>query len=939
MKKFLKLSLLVYLSLSIQLGFAQDAVNYKDINSKIPLDPNIKTGTLSNGMKYFIKANKRPEKRMELRLAVGVGSVDEDDDQKGLAHFVEHMCFNGTKNFPKNDLVHFLEKTGVKFGAHLNAYTSFEETVYMLQLPTDDTKIMKKGMQVMVDWASNVTFANEEIDKERGVVREELRLRSNGNSRVLEKHAPIIWNNAKHAYRFPGGDTSIVLNAPYETFRRFYKDWYRPDLMAIIAVGDFKVEDIEDYVKDMFGEIPASKNPRARGDFSFKPFKGKKISIQTDKELQYPVIMLTYGQPEPTRGTYAEYKNNIIEQIASGMLNLRFQELTQKANPPFVQAGGGISAQLGNAKDLTLQVVIKNDEFAYGWASMLTELFRAKNSGFTQSELDRVKKEILSTYETMYNDREKAPSAALAMEYVRHYLKEESVPGMDVEYKLVSKWLNEITVEDVNKVLKQYVTTDNVAIAVSAPLQDGLEVPSAGEIEEIYNDLSGQEFEAYVDNTINKPLFDKNVTPGKVTKETENKTLGTIEWTLSNGAKVTIKKNDFKDQEILFSAYSFGGSSLCTDADHVHASSSDEVIDNSGVSEFKPTDLQKVLAGKEVSVSPYISETTEGMNGSTTPKDLETFLQLTNLYFTEPRKDSEAFQSFITKQTDLVKKSKIEPSSALYDTITYAMSNYHPRRKPVTEETYKAINLDRAYEIYKERFADASDFKFYFVGNVDANTLKPLVEKYIGSLPSKNSKESFKDLKISSLKGPIRKTVYKGKEPKSNVYLNIGGDFEYNSQNRHLMNSLISVLNIRLREVLREDKGGVYGVGVYPQLQKYPQPKYSVIVSFGCDPERVDELVGAVKDVMKELQTTLPSDDNMTKTTETQKRSYESDIKENRFWLSNLVNYDMNAENPNDMMDYLNKVSKLTKQDIQNAAKKYLKVGEMREFVLMPEKK
>lgn len=939
MKKFLKLSLLVFLTLSLQLGYAQDAVNYKDAKSLIPLDPSIKTGTLSNGMKYFIKANKRPEKRMELRLAVGVGSVDEDADQKGLAHFVEHMCFNGTKNFPKNDLVHFLEKTGVKFGAHLNAYTSFEETVYMLQLPTDDSKIMKKGMQVMVDWANNVTFADQEIDKERGVVREELRLRSNGGSRVFEKHAPIIWNNAKHAYHFPGGDTSIVLNAPYETFRRFYKDWYRPDLMAIIAVGDFKVEDIEDYIKDMFGEIPAVKNPRPKGDFSFKPFKGKKISIQTDKELTFPYIAISYGHPEPKRGTYEEYKTNITEQLMGAMLNQRFQELTQKANPPFVQAGGGISAQLGNVKSLDLQLVIKNDEFAYGWASMLTELFRAKNSGFAQTELDRVKKEVLSSYETMYNDRDKAPSAALAMEYVRHFLKEESVPGMEVEYKLVSKWLNEITVEDVNKILKQYVTTDNIAIAVSAPLQDGLEVPSADEIEEIYNDLSGQEFEAYVDNTINKPLFDKDVTPGKVTNESENKTLGTIEWTLSNGAKVTIKKNDYKDQEILFRAYSMGGSSLCKDEDHIHASTSDEVIDNSGVSEFKPTDLQKVLAGKEVGVTPYVGETNEGMNGRTTPKDLETLLQLTNLYFTAPRKDTEAFQSFIAKQTDVIKKSKIDPSSALYDTISYAMSNYHPRRKPVTEDTYKAINLDKAYEIYKERFADASDFKFFFVGNVDANTLKPLVEKYIGSLPSKNSKETFKDLKVGNLKGPIRKTVYKGKEPKSSVYLNIGGEFEFNSANRHLMNSLISVLNIRLREELREEKGGVYGVGVFPQMTKYPKPTYSVIVSFGCDPERVEELVTAVKDVMKELQTTLPSDDNMTKTTETQKRSYESDMKENGYWLNNLVNYDMNGENPNDMMNYLNQVNKLTKQDIQNAAKKYLKVGEMREFVLMPEKK
>jgi zinc protease len=309
------------------------------------------------------------------------------------------------------------------------------------------------------------------------------------------------------------------------------------------------------------------------------------------------------------------------------------------------------------------------------------------------------------------------------------------------------------------------------------------------------------------------------------------------------------------------------------------------------------------------------------------------------LYFTEPRKDTEAFQSFISKQTDMIKKSKIEPEQVFYDTIGYAMGNYHPRRKPVTEDTYKAVNLDRAYDIYKERFANAGDFNFYFVGNVDANTLKPMVEKYIASLPSQKSKENFKDLNIEGLKGPIRKTVYKGKEPKSSVYLSVGGDFEFNAQNRHYINSLVSVLNIRLREELREEKGGVYGVGVYPQMTKIPKPKYSIIVNFGCDPERVEELVSTVKDVMKELQTTLPTDDNMLKTTETQKRSFESDIKENRFWMNNLVNYDMNGENANDMLKYNDLVTSLTKQDIQNTAKKYLDSKKMIEFVLMPDKK
>lgn len=935
MNKILTISLFSFFTLCLSLGLAQGT---KDMNTMIPLDNTIKTGTLKNGMKYFIKQNKRPEKRMELRLAVNVGAVEEDDDQKGLAHFVEHMCFNGTTNFPKNDLINFLEKTGVKFGAHLNAYTSFEETVYMLQLPTDNNKIMKKGMQVMVDWASNVTFADEEIDKERGVIREELRLRANGNSRVMEKHAPIIWNNAKLAYRFPGGDTSVIMNAPYETFRRFYKDWYRPDLMAIIAVGDFKESDIEEYITEMFNEIPARTKVRAKDDNSIKPWNGMKVSIQTDKELTFPYVAISYGHKEPKRGTYNEYKGNIIDGLAAGMLNLRFNELTQKANPPFTQAQSSISAQLGNSKTLDLFVVLKGDDFSYGYASMLTELFRAKNGGFTATELERVKKEVLNSYETMKNEKDKVSSAGLAMEYVRHFLKEEAVPGIETEFELVKNWLNEITVEDVNKVLNALVIKDNIGIAVSLPETAGIDIPSEDMVKEIYADISGQQFDAYVDNTINKPFFDKDVKEGKVTKTTENKKLGTTTWELSNGAIVTIKKNDFKDQEILFRAYSLGGNSLCSDADHINAMTCDEVVENSGLSEFNPIDLQKVLVGKNANVSPFVSEITEGMSGNSTPKDLETMMQMINLYFTAPRKDTEAFKSFTSKQMDMIKKSKLEPNTVFYDSIGYVMGNYNPRRKPITEDTYKSIDLNKAYSIYKQRFADASDFKFYFVGNIDESILKPYVEKYIGSLPSTNSKEKYVDLNIESMKAPFRKTVVKGKEPKSAVYLNIGGDFEYNSNNRYLLNSLISVLNIRLREELREEKGGVYGVGVYPQMTKMPKSKYSVIVQFGCQPDRVEELVSTVKDVMKELQTKLTTDDNLLKTTETQKRSFESDIKENGFWLNNLVNYDMNGENPEDMYDYNNKISKLKKEDIQKAAKLFLDVKKMKEFVLMPEK-
>jgi zinc protease len=912
----------------------------QNLTDQLPQDPNVRTGKLANGLKYYIRKNHKPENRVEFRLAVKTGSVMENDDQQGLAHFCEHMQFNGTEHFPKMDLVNFLESTGVRFGAHLNAYTSFDETVYMLQLPMDKADMFDKGMLVMEDWAGHATFEDVEIDKERGVVVEEWRLGRGANERVQNKHLPIELYNSRYAERLPIGKKEIIEKCSYQTLKNFYHDWYRPDLMAFMAVGDFDLDKMENEIKTRFSKLQNPPNERPRTKYPVPLHDSTLISIAGDKELQFQSVQIIFERPKEVEITVADYRRSLIGHLYDGMLNARLQELIQKGNPPFAFAGAGDGLFLGGINTYTAFAALKPDGINSGVSAIINEMYRVKQTGFTSSELEREKKDMLTKMEEQYNERDKTESSKYIQEYLRNYLQGEPYPGIEYESDLYKKYVPGITLDEVNALSAKRMNGGSRVIAVSYQIKDSTTAsPKESDLRAFIETASKNNLAAYNDKVSDKPLLAQKPKPGKITSEKTTADLGITEWTLSNGAHVILKPTDFKNDQILFSAQCPGGTSLSNDDDYISANTADNIVDMSGVGEFDATTLKKMLAGKNLSLSPTMSNLQEGFNGNAAPRDAETLMQLLYLYGTSPRKDADAFQGYQTQMTSFLKNRDNDPMSAFRDTMQVTMAQYHPRVKPFTLETLNKINIDKAFDFYKERYSDFSNFTFFFVGNVKPNEIKPLVETYIASLPGSGRKETWKDLGITPPKGKITKSVYKGIEPKSSVSINITGPFEYTAKNRLELQSMAEVLQIKLRETLREDLGGVYHVGVNASPMHYPREQYTINISFGCDPSRVDELVAETMKKLDTMMLKVPEDTYVTKVKEIAKHEQEVNLKENKYWLSALSQLYFNGEDPHIITQRMDLISALTAEDIHRASQKYCAKDNLVEVVLYPAKK
>lgn len=931
-KKFQLLSIAVIALCSIAFGQAKTP-------KKIPTDPNVKIGKLPNGLTYYIRKNSEPKNRAELRLVVKAGSILENEKQLGLAHFTEHMSFNGTKNFKKQELVDFLEKSGVNFGADLNAYTSFDETVYQLQLPTDSMDVFRKGFQILEDWAHNVTFENEEIDKERGVVIEEWRLGQGADERMRAQYFPVLLKGSMYAQRLPIGTKENLQAFKYETVKQFYKDWYRPDLQAVSVVGDFDVAEVEALIKKHFGSIPKAMNPKPRVKYGIPSQKETGVAIVTDKENQYNILQVFYKQPSiPEAKTDVEYRAAIVRELFNSMIGQRLQELVQSGEAPFVFANSSYGKLIGD-KDAFILMAITMDASKVNEAleKLLEENERVRRFGFTKGELQRAKANMLSYMENMYNERNKTKSINYVEEYVRNFLTNEPIPGITWEYELYKKELPGIQLSEVNALVSKWIKPTDRTVVIMGTESGKEKLPSEKDVLATMN-MTFKDIFAYEDKTVDEPLVSTPPTPGKITNMNMITELETLEMTLSNGAKVILKQTDFKNDEIVISAISKGGTSLTPDADYLSASNASIAVLYGGVGNFDIMSLQKALAGKNLYVSPSISMYTEGITGSTTPKDLETAMQLIYLYFTNPRKDENSFR--IAKQqleTSLANKGK-DPSSVFMDTVSYVMSNYHPRRKPMTLETLKDIDYNKAYDIYKQRYANAGDFIFTFVGNFDPEKMIPLVEKYIASLPSNETKEQWKDLGIRYPKGTVTRVVKKGQEDKASVRLFFTGDAAYSDLEVTQLDQLCSILGIRLREVLREDQGGVYGVGVRGSISRIPTETYSITISFGCAPANVDKLIDLVMKEINDLKTNGASQVNIDKVTAEDIRSLEKDLKENSYWQYNLEQKYLYGEDPKTILEDMSNLKKMTVQRSKEMANKYFGMENFAKMVLLPEK-
>ncbi len=918
----MKLILSTFLLLSAMLLSAQTKL---DLNSRLPEDPDVTKGVLENGMTYYVRSNETPKNRAELMLVLKAGAIDEDDDQQGLAHFCEHMSFNGTKNFPKHELVNYFESIGMDFGAEINAYTGFDETVYTLTVPLENPEFIDKGLQVLYDWASQVTDSDEEIDNERGVIHEEWRGGRNANYRMQQKWLPVFLHNSKYANRLPIGKMDIVDNCPPEALRRFRNDWYRPDLQAIIVVGDFDRDKMVETIKTKFSAIPKAVNPRKKEHFDIPDHKETLVSINTDVEAQYPVAFVFYKLPLEKSKTLKDYRQSIVENLYNGMINKRLAEKTQVAEPPFLMGMSSHTVLFGPKSVYQSIAVTKNGEIEKGLKAVLIENERVRKFGFTKTELERQKTAVLNSMEKSYNERHNQKSVNYANEYKRNFLMtEEPFPGIEKEYEYYKAFIPTITVDEINKLAEKWVTDKNRVVVVTAPEIEGTKVPTKEEILALLDEVKNTDIEPYEDAVSNVPLIEDEPFGSKVATEKELEKVDAVEWVLENGATVVVKTTDFKDDEILFNAWSLGGNSLYGIEDDISASLTTGLIEMSGIADFNKITLDKMLSDKVFSVSPYINRLREGFNGSSSVKDMETLLQMVYLYFTEPRFDETSYKSLINQYTGVLENKAASPEAAFRDTLSVVMANYNKRARPLTVELLGEADFNRMKEIGKERFKNAADFKFFFVGNIDLATFKPLVETYIGGIPSSSERENWIDLGIAKPNGIVERTVKKGKEDKSTQYIVFHGNFDYTSENRVQLDAMSKILTTRLLEVIREDKSSVYSIGAYSSASKFPRKRYSVTIAYGTAPDKLEELKKAVFDEIKKFAKKGPSKEELAKAKEKMLRDREIQVRENRFWLSILTNtYFLKDGDFSKFGSYNTLVNDLTVKSTKKAFKTY----------------
>lgn len=907
---------------------------------QIPSDPFVKTGILQNGMKYYIRKNVLPEKKVEFRLAINVGSILEDENQRGLAHFMEHMNFNGTKNFPDNKLVDFLQSIGVKFGQHLNAYTSFDETVYMLPVPLDKPGNLDAALTVMEDWAFNATLSDEQINKERGVVLEELRLGFGADKRMEDRYLPKMLYKSQYSSRLPIGSKQVIENFKPELIRQFHKDWYRPDLMAIAVVGDINVDEVEKKIQDNFGKYKNPAKIRERKVFDLPGHKETLVAIETDPDATNSMVKFIIKDRDTYKPdlTVEQYNHSLLENITITMVNNRLKQLINSDNPPFIFGSvyhGGTYARTKEA--FQGGAMTKEGDQLNALKVLLTEIERVKKFGFTQHELDRAKSQILSNLEKSYNNRDKIESHILIDEYVRNFLEKEPMPGIAWEYEDAKAYLPKITLEQTSAVIKKMVDNDNRVIIITGPKKETVIMPTEAMVLNTFETVKMSDLKPYEDNATIKSLLKPFKSEGEIVKTENDAKLNTTTWTLSNGAKVTFKKTNFKDDEIVFTARSLGGSSLISDADFIATQLAFPAMAEAGVNGFSKSDLINYMAGKQVSVDPFISILVEGISGKTTRKDLGTALQLLYSYFTGLNYSPEAFSAYKTKRSALLDNQLSNPQFYFASEHAKFMNQKNPRFLGIPKEKdWANTDYKKAYDIYKEKFANAGNFHFYFVGNIDEDQFKNDVLQYIASLPSSGKSSVFKDTGYRQMTGDFNRVYKKGKDPKSFVTIAYSAEAPYSDKDALALEALGEVATIKVIEKLREEESGIYGGSAKGGMNKVPYSTYSFSIGFPCGPENVEKLTKIAVGELQKLIDNGPEQKDLDKYKQGEYNDYNTSMKDNSYWLNALAKNQLDGSDKYEILNYQEKVKVLTVKDLQDVAKKYLTKGKI-VATLMPE--
>lgn len=910
-------------------------------NPTLPVDEKVRTGKLENGLTYYIRHNSTPENRADFYIAQKVGSMQEEDNQAGLAHFLEHMAFNGTKNYPGKNMLNYLQDNGIKFGTNINAYTSFDETVYYISdVPTTNKNLLDSVLLVLYDWSSGISLEDKELDNERGVIREEWRTRGGAQQRLWDQLLPKMYPDSKYAKRMPIGSIDVINNFKPEEIRAYYHKWYRPDLQGIIIVGDVDVDAAEKKVKDLFSSIKLDENRAKREYFPVHDNEEPIVALATDKEARNTQIMMFYKHepmPDEMKNTQAGYIMSYITNAAASMMNQRFAEITQKPNAPFTMAFAYDGDYfVSKTKDAwTVVGGAAEDKIPEAIAAMKRETERMRQHGFTAAEYEVARTNILKSYENSYNNRDKQRNSSYSQEYVRAFTDAKPIPGIEFEYKFIQSVAPNIPVEAINQTISQLISDKNVVISVTGPEKEGLVYPTEAQLLAVLNNVSKEKIEPYVGVTIDEPLVATPPTPGKIVKEEKDAAFDATVWTLQNGMKVIMKNTDFKDDEIRMTASSVGGYSQYAVQDPINSRMMGSVMTLGGVGNFSATDLPKVLAGKTASARPTIGLTSQGFNGSSSIKDFETMLQLVYLYFTSPRKDVDAFKSFIQRMETQLKNQEAEPMVAFSDSISYAMYGNNPLTNRIKLDDLKKIDYDRIMEMYKQQFLNPGSFVFTFVGNIDAEKARPIVEEYLASLPGQAVKGEFIQVPMNYKEGKSENIFSREMQnPKASVFNSITGKMDRVMKNWNMMSMFDQILDIVYTEKIREDEGGTYGVGTGGGIMRYPDGQTVLQISFDTDPEKMEHLNGIILKELNNIATNGPRTEDFTKVKEYMNKSYNENLRENGYWLGVLNSKYFYGEDTH--TNHLNNVNSITQKDIQNFVKQLLDQGNLATVVMMP---
>ncbi len=923
---------------TVPAGDGQAGTTEIESGDPLPLDPAVRVGTLDNGLTYYIQRNTEPQDRAELRLAVDAGSVLERPDQLGLAHFVEHMLFNGTERFEEQEIVDFMERIGMRFGPDVNAYTSFDETVYMLQIPTDDEEIMQTAFEILSDWSARATLSPEEIDLERGVVVEEWRARmQNAQGRIMEQMLPVLLHGSRYEERMPIGDPELIRTADYETIRDFYETWYRPELMAVIAVGDFDVDEIEARIRSEFGPIENPADATPRPEFDMPGHEETLYAVVTDPEYPITSVEIAFKTDREAIETTTDFRTRIVESLFNSILNKRLSEITREPAAPFSVARVYRGAFVRPGEFYGMNAQVEEDSVLAAVDRLLTEALRVARHGFTASELERQKVETLRSYQRAFEERASTHSGAFASRYVAHFLEESPAPGADFEYALAQDLMPQISLDELNRLADDLLDSRNRVVLVTMPEREDVTPPTEDQLARVMADAQLRDIAAYEDDVSDLPLLASIPNAALVVDEQTIDDIDTHVFTLENGVRVVFKPTNFKQDEVLLTAFSPGGHSLVNDENYFDAANAAAIVGRSGVGAFNYDQLQRQLSGQVASVTPYIGELDEGFRGAASPEDLEVLFQLIHLYFTAPRADSSALTAYQNQQKPFLRNRSATPIGVFQDSLNAALYGDDIRRQVPTVEMVDALDLQNAYDIYRERFSDAGDFTFVFVGNAEPETIRSLARTYLGTLPATSRDESWQNVRTPLPQDVVTTTVRKGIGDQSQTLLLFHGPFDYGWKERHVLSSLADVLSIRLREDLREERSAVYGVGVNANSTDRPVPEYGFTINFTSDPGRVEELVDAVFDQIERVQTEGPTADELEKVKEQQRRARETQLRTNAFWTGTLSYYFDRGADPTQALRYLELVENLTAEDIQQAANEYLNEERYVRAVLYPE--